>query len=305
MAGQEITTRIRLFKDKAAHVSMIGLTGLSLLVLLFMGFGLWYKSRDVIAANSIWELISSSVWKPNEGKFGFLPYIVGTVSITVLSIIIALPISLLTAIFLTENARPWVKRVIFPILDILAGIPSVIYGVWGTLIIVPFIADRLGPHFVEYTSGYSVLAGGIVMGIMILPLLVSLFVEIFSVIPNEFREAAFSLGATRWQTSQKIILRKAAPGIIAAVVLAVSRALGETIAVLMVCGNVAIIPESLFDSCYPIPALIANNYGEMLSIPIYESALMFAAFILFFVILLFNAGSRIVLQRVEKQYKLQ
>lgn len=304
MAEQGQIIRIRIFKDKLAHVSMVGLTIFSLLALLFMGLGLWYKSRDVIAANSVWELISSSVWKPNEGKFGFLPYIVGTVSITVLSVVIALPISLLTAIFLTENARPWVKRFIFPVLDILAGIPSVIYGVWGTLIIVPFIADRLGPHFVEYTSGYSVLAGGIVMGVMIIPLLVSLFVEIFSVIPNEYREAAFSLGATRWQTSQKIILRKAAPGIIAAVVLAVSRALGETIAILMVCGNVAIIPENLFDSCYPIPALIANNYGEMLSIPIYESALMFAAFILFFVILLFNAGSRVVLQKVEKQYRL-
>lgn len=303
MAGQ--ISRIRLFKDKSAHIFMIGLTTISLLVLVLMGVGLWYKSRDVVAANSIWELLSSSVWKPNEGKFGFLPYIIGTVSITALSVIITLPISLLTAIFLTENARPWIKRFIFPVLDILAGIPSVIYGVWGTLIIVPFIADRLGPHFVEYTSGYSVLAGGIVMGIMILPLLVSLFVEIFSVIPNDLRDAAYSLGATKWQTSQKIILRKAAPGIIAAVVLAVSRALGETIAILMVCGNVAIIPENLFDSCYPLPALIANNYGEMLSIPIYESALMFATFILFFVILLFNAGSRILLQRVEKQYKLQ
>ncbi|MCD7937728.1 MAG: phosphate ABC transporter permease subunit PstC [Tannerellaceae bacterium] len=305
MAKQEQLIRTRVLKDKVAHISMIGLTGFSLLILLLMGVGLWYKSRDVIAANSLWELISSSVWKPNEGQFGFLPYIVGTVCITLLSIVIALPVSLLTGIFLTENARPWVKRFIFPVLDILAGIPSVIYGVWGTLLIVPFIADRIGPHFVEYTSGYSVLAGGLVMGVMIIPLLVSLFVEIFSVIPNEFREAAYSLGATKWQTSYKIVLRKAAPGIIAAVVLAVSRALGETIAVLMVCGNVAILPESIFDSCYPLPALIANNYGEMLSIPIYESALMFAAFILFFVIFLFNAGSRVLLQRVESRFAIR
>ncbi len=305
MAQGERLTRIRVFKDKTAHLVMVLLTVLALLILLMMGLGLWYKSRDIIAANSIWELLSSSVWKPHAGQFGFLSYIVGTLSITALSIMIAFPISLLTALFLTENAKPWVKRVVFPVLDILAGIPSVIYGVWGTLIIVPFIADTLSPHFVEYSSGYSVLAGGIVMGVMILPLLISLFVEIFSVVPDELRDASASLGATRWQTSYKIILRKAAPGIIAAVVLAVSRALGETIAVLMVCGNVAIIPDSVFDSCYPLPALIANNYGEMLSVPIYESALMFAAFILFFVILLFNAGSRAILQRVESRFAIK
>lgn len=109
---------------------MVGLTLFSLFILLVMGFGLWYKSRDILDANSIWHLISSSQWKPQAGEFGFLPFIAGTLSITLLSIVITLPISLLTAIFLTENARPWVKRFIFPILDILAGIPSVIYGVW-------------------------------------------------------------------------------------------------------------------------------------------------------------------------------
>ncbi|MCD8164950.1 MAG: phosphate ABC transporter permease subunit PstC [Bacteroides sp.] len=299
-----ISLKRRIFQDKTAHILMIILTIFSLGVLFFMGFGLWYKSRDVLAAQSLWNLLTSSVWSPLKGEFGFLPFIARTVSVTALSIVIALPVSLLTGIFLTENARPWVKRFIFPVLDILAGIPSVIYGVWGTLIIVPFIADRLGPRFVEYTSGYSVLAGGIVMSVMITPLLISLFIEIFSSIPNGLRDASASLGATRWQTSHKIVIRKALPGIIAAVVLAVSRALGETIAILMVCGNVVMIPESLFDSCYPLPALIANNYGEMLSVPVFESALMFAAFILFFVILLFNAGSRIVLQSVEKQYKL-
>ncbi|MCD8260297.1 MAG: phosphate ABC transporter permease subunit PstC [Bacteroides sp.] len=299
-----ISLKRRIFRDKTAHVLMVILTILSLGVLFFMGFGLWYKSRDVLAAQSLWSLLTSSVWSPLKGEFGFLPFIAGTVSVTALSIVIALPVSLLTGIFLTENVRPWVKRFIFPVLDILAGIPSVIYGVWGTLIIVPFIADRVGSRFIEYTSGYSVLAGGIVMSVMITPLLISLFIEIFSSIPNGLRDASASLGATRWQTFYKIVIRKALPGIIAAVVLAVSRALGETIAILMVCGNVVMIPESLFDSCYPLPALIANSYGEMLSVPMFESALMFAAFILFFVILLFNTGSRIVLQSVEKQYKL-
>ncbi len=294
----------RLYKDKMARSLMFTLTILSLLVLISMGVGLYMKSRMILGEHSLWSLLSTTDWKPLKGLFGFLPFIIGTLAVTALSILIALPISLLTAIYLSENARPWTKRVVFPVLDILAGIPSVVYGVWGTLIIVPWIADKLGPHFVDYTSGYTVLASGIVLGVMILPILVSLFIEIFSIVPQDYRDAAASLGATKWQISSKVILRKSLPGIIAAVVLAISKAFGETIAVLMVCGNFAEIPRSLFDPCYPLPALIANNYGEMLSLPLYESALMFAAFILFFIILVFNLASRLMLQRIEKKFKL-
>ena len=294
----------RILKDKFAKSLMLVLTILSLFLLVAMGVGLYLKSEFILSEHSLWTLLSTNDWKPLRGVFGFLPFIVGTLSVTALSIIIALPIALLTAIYLSENARPWIKRVVFPVLDILAGIPSVVYGVWGILIIVPWIADKFGPHFVEYTSGYTVLASGIVLGVMILPILVSLFLEIFAIVPQDYRDAAASLGATKWQVSTKVILRKALPGIVAAVVLAISKAFGETIAVLMVCGNSPEIPKSLFDPCYPLPALIANNYGEMLSLPLYESALMFAAFILFFIILVFNLISRALLQRIEKKFKL-
>ena len=294
----------RIFKDKAARWVMLILTVLSLLLLIAIGIGLFFKSRLILSEHSLWELLSGSAWKPLSGEFGFLPFIVGTLFVTALSIAIALPISLLSAIFLPEYASSWVKRIVFPIFDILAGIPSVVYGVWGTLIIVPWIADKLGPRFVDYTSGYTVLASGIVLGIMILPILVSLLIEIFTIVPQDYREASASLGATKWQTCTKVILRKAMPGIVAAVVLSISKAFGETIAVLMVCGNYAAIPRSLFDPCYPLPALIANNYGEMLSLPLYESALMFAAFILFFIILVFNIISRWILRNIERSYKM-
>jgi phosphate transport system permease protein len=269
-----------------------------------MGLGLYLKSKLIIDTHSVWQLLSSSEWSPLAGKFGFYSFILSSVYVTLLAVGIALPISLLTALYLTENARSWVRKLVFPVLDILAGIPSVVYGVWGTLIIVPFIADVLGPHFTDYTSGYTVLAGGVVLSVMIIPLLVSLFIEIFSTVPHDFKEASASLGATRWQTSRLVVVRKALPGLIAALVLAVSKAFGETLAVLMVCGNRIKPPESLFDSCYPLPALIANNYGEMLSMPMYESALMFAALVMFVIILIFNAASRMVLQQIEKQFKL-
>lgn len=283
---------------------MFGLTIFSLLILITMAVGLYLKSSSILENNSIWGLISGSEWQPISGKFGFYSFIISSLYVTILAVAIALPISLLTALFLTENAHPLIKKIIFPVLDILAGIPSVVYGLWGTLIIVPWIADVIGPHFVDYTSGYTVLAGGIVLSVMIIPLLVSLFIEIFATVPKDFKDASTSLGATRWQTSRMVVVRKAMPGIIASVVLAISRAFGETLAVLMVCGNMLNTPSSVFDSCYPLPALIANNYGEMLSLPTYESALMFAALIMFVIILIFNAVSRIILQQVEKKFKL-
>lgn len=283
---------------------MFGLTIVSLLILITMTVGLYLKSSSILENNSIWGLISGSEWQPISGKFGFYSFIISSLYVTILAVAIALPISLLTALFLTENAHPLIKKIIFPVLDILAGIPSVVYGLWGTLIIVPWIADVIGPHFVDYTSGYTVLAGGIVLSVMIIPLLVSLFIEIFATVPKDFKDASTSLGATRWQTSRMVVVRKAMPGIIASVVLAISRAFGETLAVLMVCGNMLNTPSSVFDSCYPLPALIANNYGEMLSLPTYESALMFAALIMFVIILIFNAVSRIILQQVEKKFKL-
>jgi phosphate transport system permease protein len=294
----------RIFKDKIASKSMSLLTVFSLLIIVAMGYGLFSKSTTILNTHSVWDLVSDSQWEPLNGKFGFYSFIIGSVYVTVLSVIIALPISLLTALYITENAKSWVKKVIFPVLDILAGIPPVVYGLWGTLIIVPWISDSLGPRFVDYTNGYTVLAGGIVLSVMIVPLLVSLFVEIFSTVPKDFRDASASLGATRWQTSRKVVVRKALPGIIAALVLAISRAFGETLAVLMVCGNVINIPKSLFEGCYPLSALIANNYGEMLSLPLYESALMFAALILFVIILVFNTISRLILHQIKKSYKV-
>jgi phosphate transport system permease protein len=283
---------------------MQGLTILSLLMLFAIAGGLCYKSSDILGAYSLRQLLTGTEWSPLTGQFGFLSFILSSLYVTLLSVVLAVPIALLTALYLTEWAHPLVKRLIFPVLDILAGIPSVVYGLWGTLLIVPWIADTLGPHFVDYTSGYTLLTGGIVLGVMIIPLLVSLFVEIFSAIPADLKEASASLGATRGQTSRNVVLRKASPGLIAAVVLAVSKAFGETLAVMMVCGNMVGMPHSLFDSVYPLPALIANNYGEMLSLPMYESALMFAALLLFIIILIFNAVSRIVLQNIEKKFKL-
>lgn len=301
--AQQTTSSIRLAKERIASTTMLIMTLAAVMLVVLIAVGLVVKSLPILEEKSLWELISSSSWKPLRGDFGFLPFIMGTLSVTGVAIIWTLPISLLTAIFLTEYSPGWVKKAVYPVLDILSGIPSVVYGLWGILLVVPWISDYLAPQMgVEFSTGYTVLTGGIVLGVMILPLLVSLFVEILSTVPDELREASMSLGATHWQTTKKVVLRSTAPGIFASIMLAISRAMGETIAVLMVCGNITQIPASLFDGVYPLPALLANNFGEMMSVPIYESALMFAALILFVVVVFFNVISRIILHRLEKRY---
>ena len=295
---------IRIVKDKVARQFMLGIAFFSLLLLLVIGISLLLKALPIMRDKPIGMLLTSGNWKPFKGEFGFYPFIISTLDVSAIAITIALPLSLLTSIYLNTYASKSIRKIFEPVIDLLSGIPPVIFGVWGTLTIVPLVADRISPHFTEYSSGYSVLAGGLVLAIMILPLLISILLEVFRSIPKEMTDASLSLGATKWQTVKKVILRKSLPGIIAAIVLSVSRAFGETIAVLMVCGNIPIIPKSIFDACYPLPALIANNYGEMMSMPGYESALMFGAFLLFIIIVIFNAISRLTLNQIERRYSL-
>jgi phosphate transport system permease protein len=225
----------------------------------------------------------------------------GTIWVTGVATFLAIPFSILTAIFLTEYAPGRVKEWAKPLIDLLAGIPSVVYGICGVLVVVPLVKNHIAPFFRTSSSGYSVLAGGIVLAVMILPVIIHVTAEVFGSVPYEIREASLSLGATKWQTVKYVVMRKAMPGIIAAIVLGLSRAFGETMAVLMVVGNVAKIPSSVLGPAYPLPALIANNYGEMMSIPLYDSALLLASFILLIVVLFFNILSRIVLIKVERK----
>ena len=285
------------FMGKVVH----SMTIFSLFLLVMIIVGLVLKSIPVLQTNSIVQLLTSSEWSPMKGKFGFLPFIMSTVYVTVIATVIAIPLSILTAIYLSEYANKKLLNFAGPMLDILSGIPSVIFGIWGVLVVVPFIRDHVAHWFNVETSGFSILAGGIVLAIMVFPVIVQVVFEVLKIVPRELREATLSLGANKWETIRKVVLKKASPGIIAACILGFSRAFGETLAVLMVVGNVIAIPHSVFDAGYPIPALIANNYGEMMSIPMYDSALMFAALILLVIILIFNVYARYVLNKIEKK----
>lgn len=275
---------------------------LSVSIIICIVIGLAVKASGLLHSESLWSVLSESVWSPMSGNFGFLPFIMGTIWVTLISLIIAIPLCVLASIYLVEYASDGLRNMVIPLVNVLAAIPPVLYGVWGVLFVVPLVGQYIAPFFGIDSSGFTVFSGGIVLAVMIFPIMVSIMVEVLKTIPEEFKAASLSLGATKWETIKYVILKKAQPGIIAAIVLAMSRAFGETVAVLMVCGNVPQIPQSIFDAGYPIPALIANNFGEMMSIPLYDSALMFAALLLFVIIFTFNFISRLILNRLEGKY---
>jgi phosphate transport system permease protein len=293
--------KIRLIKDRFAQVLMAVLTTSTGLIAIAVGLGLYLRSRPILAIKPLSALLFSSTWSPLKGEFGFLPFIAGTLWVTGVAMILAIPLCLLTAIYLSEYAPVRMREITSPFIDLLAGIPSVIYGIWGILVIVPLIKNGLAPLCGTFSTGYSVMAGGIVLAIMIFPIIIHVTVEVLKTVPPELREASLAVGATQWQTIKYVVLRKALPGVVAAVVLGLSRAFGETMAVLMVAGNVAKVPASVFDPSYPLPALIANNYGEMLSVPLYDSALLLASLVLMVIVLFFNGLSRIILVHVERR----
>jgi len=302
----------RVRQDQAAKRTFFIITLLPVLLIIIITIALLIRSWPIMSAYRLSDLLFGEVWKPNNGQFGFWPFILGTTWVTVVGILLSVPACLLVSIYLAEYAHARTRSIAKPILDLLAAIPPVVYGVWGLLAVVPFVDEVLAPFSdrwlgsisifsVNQPTGFGILAGGIVLAVMIAPLIISVTFEVFATVPNDLRHASLAVGAIQWQTIRNIVLPQVLPGIMAAVVLGASRALGETIAVLMVVGNVPQIPTSIFDSAYPLPALIANNYGEMMSIPLYDAALLGAALVLLVVILIFNILSTIVLQRMLRR----
>lgn len=295
------SNRFRIVLDQVMGKVVWAITIFSPVLLVLIVAGLVMKSLPILHANSLSDLLFSSDWKPFKEEFGFWPFIISTVYVTIIAIVIAIPLSILTAVYLSEYAGKRFLNFAAPMLDILSGIPSVIFGIWGVIVIVPFITDTLAPVMGKETSGFSILAGGLVLAIMVFPIIVQVVYEVMKTVSKDLRDASLSLGANKWETIKKVVLKKASPGILAACILGFSRAFGETLAVLMVVGNVIQVPNSVFQAGYPLPALIANNYGEMMSIPMYDSALMFAALILLVIILIFNIYARYILNKMEKK----
>ncbi|ELR73374.1 Phosphate transport system permease protein PstC [Fulvivirga imtechensis AK7] len=262
--------------------------GIILLLPFAIGLSLLYKAWPLLAPSGLIDVLLGSEWSPMQGKFGLWPFISSSIIVSLMGLLFMVPVCLSAAIFITQFAPAWLARSLRSVIDILAGIPSVIFGLWGVMTIVPIVGDLATSYGAGNATGYSILAAGIVVSFSVMPFILNMLIELFESVSIELKESALSLGASYWQVIKDVIVRKLKPGIIASFTLGVSKAFGETIAVLMVVGNVVQVPKGLFSAGYPLPALLANNYGEMMTIPMYDAALMLSALILLIIVIFFN-----------------
>jgi phosphate transport system permease protein len=293
----------RLFKG------LLTVTAVAVPILLaFLIFELWDGARLAISRFGL-GFVTSSVWDPVAERFGALPLIFGTLISSLLALLIAVPLSLGVAIYLTEFAPQAVRQPVAFLIGLLAAIPSVVYGLWGIFVLIPllrttvfpFLRDALGflPLFQGPIYGPSMLAAGIILAIMVMPYIMSVGREVLLAVPNTQREAALALGATRWEAVTSAVLPYARSGIVGAVILGLGRALGETMAVTMLIGNRHEIAASLFAPGYTMAAAIANEFSEAVG-DLHLSALAYVAFLLFLVTVIVNAGARLLIWRVAR-----
>ena len=256
-----------------------------------------YKTIEIDDVD-FWSFMTGDRWYPTSEPvhiIGILPMILGSFAVTLLAIIFAIPIGLGIAIYMAEIASPAIRGFLKPVLELLAGIPSVVYGFFGLVIVVPYIQKLFGTP-----TGESVLAGAVMLGIMALPTISSISEDALRAVPKSMREGSLALGATRWQTIYKVILPAAISGITAAVILGIGRAIGETMTVLMVTGNAVQIPTSLADPVRTLTATIAAELGEAPQGGVHYHALFMIGFVLFVVTFLFNMIADFVASRFNR-----
>ncbi|HEX5970676.1 MAG TPA: phosphate ABC transporter permease subunit PstC [Gemmatimonadaceae bacterium] len=253
--------------------------------------------------------LTSSTWDPVQGQFGAAPAIAGTLLTSAIALVIATPLAVGAAIFLSEFSPPWLRQPVAFFIDLLAAVPSVVFGLWGIFVllpllrtdIMPFLRDTLHlgvtPFFSGPAYGPSVLAASLILAIMILPFIAAVSREVLLAVPRAQREAALALGATRWETITGAVVPYAKTGIIGGIILGLGRALGETMAVTMLIGNRHELSASLFAPGYTMASLIANEFSEATT-DIHLSALMAVGFVLLVITLLVNAGARMLVRRV-------
>ena len=257
------------------------------------------------------SFLTSSRWDVAAGEFGAAPAIYGTLVSSALALLIATPLALGVSIFLSEIAPKWLRQPVGFLVDLLAAIPSVVYGLWGIFVLIPLLRDPIGPFlrdtlhlgstplFSGPNYGYSMLAAGMILAIMILPFISAVTREVLLAVPRSQRDAALALGATRWEMIRDAVLPYARSGIIGGIILGLGRALGETMAVTMLIGNRPEISASLFAPGYTMASLIANEFSEATS-DAHLSALMAVGAVLFAVTLVVNALARWLVWRVTK-----
>ena len=279
-------------------------------LILLMGYEMFHDSKPSILKFG-WGFLTGTTWDPVQEAYGALPFIFGTLVSSAIALVIALPLSIGVAIFLSELAPVWMERPLSFLIELLAGIPSIVYGLWGIFVLVPWIRTSMEPvvsrnlgflpifHGAPY--GFGMLAAGLILSVMILPIIASISRDVLKSVPQTQREASLGVGATRWQ-SIRLILKDAKSGILGATLLGLGRAMGETMAVTMVIGNRPTVSYSLFDPGYTMASVIANEFTEATT-NMYISALIEIALLLFLMTIIVNMLARILVWSVTRSQR--
>jgi len=294
--------------DAIFRAAMFAVALLMVLIVMAMILALASHSRLSIRQFGF-GFLTNREWNPIKDQFGALAFIYGTIVSSLIALVISVPLSLGIAIFLVEQAPHYLSRPITFLVELLAAIPSVVYGVWGIFVLAPFLRVHVDPQLARWfgwlplfqgpITGIGLLTGGIILAIMVTPIISAVVRDVLSAVPNTQREAALALGATKWETTL-VVLVNGAPGIAGAVILGLGRAIGETMAVTMVIGNRPEISLSLFQPSYTLASVIANEFTEATA-DIYLSSLIELGLILFFVTFVVNAIARLLVWRVTRK----
>ncbi len=286
-----------------ARIDILGRLGLlvpalasSAIIILILTF-LWFESALIFASpEGGIGIVVSPTWDPNRDLYGIAIFIVGSFLCTIIAIGIAIPLGIAGALFLSEFCPYRLRGPIRMVIEMMAAIPSIVYGLWAYLVITPWIGSVLAPSFGVQSNGLSLLAGGIILAIMLLPTIVTISDDAMQSVPRSLREASLALGATSTETARKVVMGAAMPGIGAAIVLSLGRAVGETMAVLMVTGNALQVPYSLFDPTYVMTSIITNQLGYAFVFPLWRSALFAVALVLLLMSISFTIMAKLFIR---------
>jgi phosphate ABC transporter permease protein PstC len=289
-----------------------GLTALSVGVIVLIAFffiRLIVESEPVFSQQGVFSYLFTDNWVPSRDLYGALPLIVGTLITSAIALVIGVPVAVATALYVTELAPRRVRQPLTVLVELLAAVPSVVYGLWGFFFLIPKLlpAERWFAEtfsFIPFVGGSvtgpNYFVAGLILAIMILPIVSAISREVMTTVPREHKEAALALGATRWEMIRMAVIPYSRAGIAGGAMLGLGRAIGETIAVTLVIGNAPVIGDSIFQQGYTLAAVIANEFGEAASDPLHRAALIAAGLVLFVLTLVVNGIARTFVVRAER-----
>ncbi len=297
------------FKDRLFRGFAFASTLLVILVVIAMGILLLVQSRPAIEKFGFIQFIFRDVWNPVEDEFGGLYAVVGTLLSSAIAIAIATPVSIGIAIFITELSPSALRGIFSSVIELLAAIPSIIYGMWGLFVLAPILKHKVEPWMIEHLGfipffdgkpyGIGLFNAGIVLAVMIIPYISSIVREVFSLVPDIMKEAAYAVGATRWEVVRHVVIPYTRSGIMAGIILGLGRALGETMAVTFVIGNAYRIPSTIYEPSITIASSLANEFTEATT-DLHLSSLFLLAFILFLITFVVMSIGRLIIMRMGR-----